>query len=80
MADHLILNVGSVTTFAQNQVYSLPTRSVYVYISGTTNAVQQSNDDSNYAAVVLDSNGNAQLNAQFIKCTTTSVTISVKAT
>jgi hypothetical protein len=63
------LPIGRPYTMVQSQAYAMPGRALTVYVPGT-DSLEESNDNSNWEAVTLDSNGQATLAAAFVRSTT----------
>jgi hypothetical protein len=79
MAFTQMIDVGSPTLIAQNQVVALPTSRCLVFTSDAAPTIVASNDPafSNNAPITL-TNGQFETAAPFIKCTSANITITAK--
>lgn len=72
------LSAGRTHTLDQDVIYALPPRRVSVFYRSGTGALNISDDGTNFQAVTLDSNLQAELSALFVKSTTADGELSVK--
>lgn len=75
------LLIGPQLTLTQNVVYALPARRCILTTISTGATVLQSNDPDFATSVAVDvtTDGTAEVNAGFIKCTSGNIVVTLKA-